>query len=310
MHISSYLSLDDLRLFYMVSTSGGISAACKNYGYSKARFSRAIVRLEDQCGTVLFNRTHSGLELTPTGKTLLDNARLISELGSEIEQDLRAAKKEPAGPIRIAASATSARFFVGPVIARLRDLYPKIQPHISVTSLGPNPQSENLDVVLRLGMPNDPNLVAKKITTTRFKLFTSPVNKHFQAPMNGEQVDALGRIVINVQSSPQIWHLTNAEGKSITLDSKPIALVEDPVVATSIVQAGNGVVFLPDFFTAPQISHGMLQPILEDYSGEEISFYACYPPQRSTVPAVRAFLDILKEYTESIVVKSKREVSS
>ena len=82
MPMRSAIGLDDLRSFYLVAEAGGVSAASRQFGVSKATLSRALTRLEAQAGAQLFDRVSTGVRLTPAGETLIDAAHQATEAGS------------------------------------------------------------------------------------------------------------------------------------------------------------------------------------------------------------------------------------
>lgn len=300
MPLSDRISVDDLRLFFLLHEAGGITAAARRFGVPKATLSRALARLEQTAGMPLFDRVSNGLQLTQAGSSLIECASAATRAGSDAEEILRSAKGEPGGALRIAASALSAQQLLGPVLARIGQRYPKIEPSVTVTALGPDPLAEELDVVLRLGRPEEPYLIARKIAGTTLRLYVSKKVEGRLDLGSPKEVEALGRIIVNVPGSPHEWHLKNSDGKSVKLVSKPMCTVGDPTVALGIIRAGSGVALLPAAFGEPRVESGEFLCALPGFAGASVEIFASFPPRRASVPAVRAFLDILLEVGKDV----------
>lgn len=295
MPLSERVSVDDLRLFFLLHEAGGITAANRRFGVPKATLSRALARLEETAGMPLFDRISNGLKLTQAGESLLGSAHAVTQAGSDAEEILRSAKGEPSGLLRVAASALSAQQLLGPVLARISQRYPRIEPSVSVTALGPDPLAEELDVVLRLGRPEEPYLIARRIMTTKLRLYVSAELGDDVDLEGPDAVEALGRIIINVPGSPHDWTLADADGQSLNMVSKPMCMVGDPTVALGVLRSGAGVTLLPAAFGEPRVQRGELKGALPRFAGPGVEIFASFPPRRASVPAVRAFLDLLLE---------------
>ncbi|MCR9194433.1 MAG: LysR family transcriptional regulator [Hyphomonas sp.] len=300
MPLSDRVSVDDLRLFFLLHEAGGITAATRRFGVPKATLSRALGRLEETAGMPLFDRVSNGLKLTQAGESLIESADAATRAGADAEEILRSAKGEASGALRIAASALSAQQLLGPVLARISQRYPKIEPSVSVTALGPDPLAEELDVVLRLGRPEEPYLIARKIVGTKLRLYVSAQVADRVDVNDQDAVEALGRIIVDVPGSPHEWHLGNADGQTIDLVSKPMCTVGDPTVALGVIRSGSGVAFLPATFGEPRVLSGDFVRALPGFAGPSIEIFASFPPRRASVPAVRAFLDTLLDVAKEM----------
>jgi len=243
----------------------------------------------------LFDRVSNGLRLTQAGEELVDSADAVTRAGAEAEEVLRSAKGEPSGVLRVAASALSAQQFLGPVLARMRERHPRVEPLVRVTSMGPDPLAEDLDVVLRLGRPEEPYLIARRIMTATLRLYVSASVCQALDLTNPDAVEGLGRIVVEVPGSPSEWHLIGPNGEQIELSTQPMCRIGDPTVALGLLAAGTGVAFLPSLFGEPRVRSGEFRRALPDHEGPRAEIFASFPPRRASVPSVSAFLDILLE---------------
>lgn len=302
MPMRSAIGLDDLRYFYLVAEAGGVSAAARRFGLSKATLSRALARLEERARGPLFDRVSTGVKLTSAGETLLEAARQATEAGSAADEVLRAVTDEPRGSLRIAASALSGQYLLGPVVARLAREYPKVTTRIEVTAAGPDPLAEDLDLVLRLGRPEEPYLITRKIVATPMKLYCG-VSFAQERPIDDiASLARMPRVCINVPGAPLDWRLTGPNGQTLSLASPPVVYAGDPTVALGLIRSGAGITMLPAIFGEQQVERGDAVGVMPDLDMGMIEIFAVFPPRRSSIPAVRLFIEYLSAHAATLQV--------
>ncbi|HKF78475.1 MAG TPA: LysR family transcriptional regulator [Candidatus Dormibacteraeota bacterium] len=71
------------RYFVEIARRRTFTAAAEALNMTQSALSEQILQLERECGSLLFNRHHNGITLTPAGEYLLDRAQAL--LGSEAE---------------------------------------------------------------------------------------------------------------------------------------------------------------------------------------------------------------------------------
>ncbi|MBO6638193.1 MAG: LysR family transcriptional regulator [Roseitalea sp.] len=300
MPLGERVSVDDLRLFFLLHEAGGITAAARRFGVPKATLSRALGRLEQIAETPLFDRVSNGLKLTQAGESLIESADAVTRAGAAAEEILRSAHGDPSGVLRIAASALQAEQLLGPALVRLNDRFPDVEPSVRVTGLGPDPLAEDLDVVLRLGRPEEPYLIARKIVGGALRLYVpSSLGDHVDLD-DAKAVEDLGRVVIDVPGAPHEWYLSHPDGRTLAMTSRPKCSVGDPIVALGVLTAGAGLTFLPSVYGEPKVEAGQFLRALPGFEGPRVEVFASFPPRRASVPAVRAFLDVLLEVAKEM----------
>ncbi|MDO4272485.1 MAG: LysR family transcriptional regulator [Eubacteriales bacterium] len=121
-------------VFYTVGRTGNISLAAKELYISQPAISRAIRKLEDNLGTVLFKRSSRGVTFTPEGTALFQRVRDAFALISEGEENIRSSRSREIPRLRLGASSTLSKYVLlshlKPYIAR----NPKVRITISCQS--------------------------------------------------------------------------------------------------------------------------------------------------------------------------------
>ena len=76
------MNLQYLRYALEISRTGSISKAAENLSVAQPNLSRAVKELESQLGISIFERTRTGMTVTPEGERLLSAGdRILREVG-------------------------------------------------------------------------------------------------------------------------------------------------------------------------------------------------------------------------------------
>lgn len=143
------LPLTALRAFEAAARLGGFAAAAEELHVSPGAISAHIKTIETELGTALFERTASGVTLTPLGQRALPQfANAFDHLGDAV-QALRA----DAAPdvVHIAALPAIAQFWLSPRLPALRAAAPEIQISITALEHPPNLKRVPYDLCLFYG---------------------------------------------------------------------------------------------------------------------------------------------------------------
>lgn len=99
---------DDLRVFYHVAQSGGLSGAARALGISSPTVGRKMQALEEAAGQALFVRSQTGYGLTPAGSALFERVRAMQAAAVPAEAFLGAAAEAPV--VRLTCGSGTAMF--------------------------------------------------------------------------------------------------------------------------------------------------------------------------------------------------------
>ena len=111
-----------LDTFLCVADAGSFNKAAERLYISPPAVIKQINLLEEGLGLQLFVRTHRGLQLTPAGQSLYQDARYIIQYCNDSITRARSAMQESEKVIRIGTSPmTPAQFLV--------DLWPRVQQY-------------------------------------------------------------------------------------------------------------------------------------------------------------------------------------
>ncbi len=106
------LNLGRLRMLYQLSVLGTISAVAANLKVTRPAVSQQLGRLEEEIGTVLFERSGRSLQLTPAGRRLVAHASVLFRMVEQVEAELAASSRTVSGVVRVAGFGSTAMSLV------------------------------------------------------------------------------------------------------------------------------------------------------------------------------------------------------
>ena len=112
------MDLNHLRAFIAVADCGQLTRAAERLHLSQPAVSHQIKMLEEALGQRLFERTASGMELTPVGRQLIEQAQRVLAAAEELKQSARALHGHVSGRLRIGTLSDPQFIRLGEFLAR------------------------------------------------------------------------------------------------------------------------------------------------------------------------------------------------
>jgi LysR family transcriptional regulator, hydrogen peroxide-inducible genes activator len=118
------MEMHQLRYFVAVARSGNFSRAAVECRVAQPSLSQQILKLEDEVGERLFERTRRRAILTPAGTLFLPHALNVLEAAERGRQEIRDMGGQVRGKILLGALPTIAPYFLPEIIRLFREKYP------------------------------------------------------------------------------------------------------------------------------------------------------------------------------------------
>ncbi len=292
------MELYPLKVFLTVATERSFSRAGEKLLRTQPAISIAIQRLESDLKEKLIDRSGRELLLTDAGRVVLEYARRFQNLESDLENALRELRDNYAGRLSIGANESTSLYLIQH-IQRYRRLFPKVKVQVRRTLSSKIP-SQLLDGELELGVisydPGDDHLISQTIFTDRLALVVSPEHRFAdRQEVSITELDMETFIAHNVLSPYREIVLREFQRHKVPLNMD----VEMPTVETirMMVQANEGVAFLPRMCVEQEIAQGLLREIRVRELNVERKIRLVYPGRRALSHAAKAFLEVVKNAT-------------
>ncbi len=295
--------LTGLIAFARAGSLGSFTAAAQSLAISPSAISKSVQRLEQRLGVSLFTRTTRSLTLTPEGRDLHERALRLLRDAEDIEQAAKAVRAEPAGTLRIAASLPIGLHLIAPTLPAFRERHPKVTIDLRLDDRLVDIVEQGIDIAVRIGELADSRLLSRRLAPLRLCAFASPAYLAVRGtPTHPDDLAAHDTVNFRYQSSGQTfrWPFRIGEREiEIVPTSSIIADVSEAVMATLV--AGGGIGMGASFIAAPYVARGELVAVLSDFAVDRETITALWPSSRRTNPAVRAFLEYLREAADRVI---------
>lgn len=101
-----HYDLVDLRMLLALARAGSLSRAAEEVHLTVSALSVRLKRLEEEAGTLLFERSGKGLVQTPAALVLVKAARRVLEAAASLEEDFAPYARREEKPLRILSNST------------------------------------------------------------------------------------------------------------------------------------------------------------------------------------------------------------
>ena len=288
------MDLNHLRSFVAVAQLGHLTRAAETLHLSQPALSSHIKALEEQFGVTLFERSSSGMTLTPSGRRLLTEVEQIIAAVARLTHSAQDLRGQPTGNLKLGTVLDPAVLRVGELMARAFDRYPQIEVELfqvmSSDALA-RVRSGTLDASFYFGdEPND-NLAAVPLREIiyRVSLPIAWADKLIDAPWE------------TLAEQPWIAAPEPSSHHRLVMDlfrdpgPRPARIIEadTELVINSLVESGVGISLIRDEIAAQSIEAG--RSVVWPGRQSTTRLWLIYAKDRADDPLMAALLDVLRD---------------
>lgn len=287
--------IDDMRLFARLVELRSFTAVAVAEQMARSRVSKRINRLEDHLGLQLITRTTRRLELTAAGRTFYQYCQQMEVIRQEAEAAVGEIRQRPKGVLRLNAPVMFGQIVLPRIITGFLARYPDIHVALSLNDQYVDVIEGGYDLVLRIGNLKNSTLRARKVGTTRLRVYAheSYLAKH-GVPREPQDLRDHNCLLYQHQlSGPNDWEFSGPRGKE-TVEVSGNFSAENSVPLYQAAKDGLGITRLPSFIEEAFGRTGMVY-LLEEYA-PEVDIHAVYATTRKPPLNTRVFIDYLAEH--------------
>lgn len=290
-------SLSDLAAFVAVATHRSFRRAADELGTAPSTLSHAMRGLEERLGVRLLNRTTRSVAPTEAGFRLL--ASLQSALASldDALDSVAAFRGKVAGTVRINAPRLGASLLVRDVLPRMAERFPDVTVDVVVEGRLVDIVSGGFDAGMRLvdSIPRD--MIAVPFgKPVKFACVASPdYLKRAGVPKTPDELMRHRCIGHRLPGGKLYrWDFERA-GRALVIDAPSAVILDDEELMVEAAVQGLGVAYVANAAAAAALRAKQLREVLSDWLPAEEALAVYYPGHRAVPPALRAFLDVVKD---------------
>lgn len=287
--MKTFVDFDGLALFIRVAQAGGLAAAERATGISKATLSRRLSALEDTLNVRLVRRTKKGIVLTEHGQQLYDRSRDAFLLAEEAVAGVQDEKVALSGTIRLSLPPDMATLVLAPALIKFKANYPDVVIDMTLADRRVSLAEEGYDLVVRMGSLADSGLIAKKIASLPRTLVASPsfieAHPEIEGPQDLRNVPALA-----IRRDLVEWDLRDCDGVVTNVTPKIGFAANRQTILIDAAVAGLGIANLPNFMIEQHLASGKLVRALPEWEPSPVEMTALWQKDRITARLVKAIV--------------------
>lgn len=282
-----------MRVFSRVVERRSFTAAADDTGFPRSTVTDAVKQLEARLGVRLLQRTTRHVSPTLDGEAYYQRCLAILADIEDAEGAFGGAM--PKGMLRVDVHGTLARHFVLPSLPSFLEAYPDIEFYMSEGDRLVDLVREGIDCVLRVGTPQDSDMVARRVAMLDEVTLASPayIERHGM-PKHLGRLEGHRMIGFRSTAGAGVLPLEFVLGGTVRNISLPATVTVN--AAESFIAAarlGLGIIQVPRYHAEQDLAAGTLIHVLADFPPTKTPVSLLYPRNRQLSPRVRVFIDWL-----------------
>lgn len=294
-----------MRAFSRVAELGSFTRAADELGLSRAMVTTHVQRLERRYGLRLLNRTTRKVGVTPAGADYLDHCkRVFAELAAA-EETLRLSKERPTGRLCVDVPGSFGRHILLRALPDFLARYPGIDLDLRFNERVVDLARERVDLAVRAGTVTDPDLVAHRISGSRWITCASPeyLARHGRPRSIAELADhVLIGSIPHGAAQPRPWVFARDAAPPDPLQYR-VKINEAEAVMLAAAR-GVGITQTLDLLAARELVDGNLVTLLAEHTCPGPPLSIVHAPAAQRLARVRVFAEFLRELCEYVVQRA------
>lgn len=271
------ITIRQLEAFHWAATLGTINAASKHLCVSQPAITSRVHELEEALGIALLTRSQQGVEITPAGREVLQQAQRILSLGNELELAGRQVVPPLDGVLRLGADESSAAVAISDILGQLKGRYPTLKVDLSIERskvLHEKLNRRELDVALQTSPVLRPHVKDELLGWVQVAWVAGASRELVNLPMTPVEAASMP-IVINPQ--PSILHFVAKDWLSKAgTDLHHLNTCNSLSMIMALVQEGHAIAALPVPVVLEKLKSGVLKLIEAEPPVPPIAYYVSY----------------------------------
>lgn len=294
------MHIHEMLIFYHVGQLKSFSQAALRLSVSKSHVSKHISQLEAALQVSLLNRSTRQLSLTQEGVVFHQHCQAMFEqaqLGYDAIDQLR---QQATGTLKISIPPALALYHLQEPLCEFLNLHREVRANIVLDSRIEDIVEQGYDLAFRSAILPDSNLIAQKIADFDNVLCVSPAYiEQYGAIESLEDLAKQRLAVYGNEIMPR--------SLSFTFDQQPLSVTITPYVCSNNLEflkqmtlSGGCVAILPEFMIRQALQERQLLHCLPTYLSATSPLYAIYPDRKFITLRVKRFVELFKQYLQTI----------
>ena len=287
-----------IEMLVRAAEAGSFAKAARLLELDPSAVSHAVASLERELRVTLFYRTTRQLRLTEEGEELCRRGREIIDRLAELEGTASRASARFTGTLRVGMGVPLSREIIMPRLPEFMRRHPGLQVECLVLTQVRDLHASGVDLLLRVGEPEESGLVARKMAVLNFGVYAAP--SYLQSAGEPERPEDLRNHRCLVHKAPVAvkpldeWEFERGGERQVVKVPRTL-MTDDREGLIAAALAGGGLMRI-GMFDPLLITSGRLRKVLNGWNcAGAPPFYAVYRKTQRLSPRIAAFLEFVSE---------------
>jgi len=296
-----------MRVFARVAEFGSFARAADAMDLSRAMVSAHVAQLEKHLGTRLLHRTTRKVSVSPEGAVYLAHCQRILAEVAAADDEMRLARDRPQGRLRVDVPVAFGKHLLMPSLSRFTQRYPLVSIEVRYNDRYVDLAAEGVDVAVRSGTVRAPDLIARRIATSRLVTCAAPAYLSAagvpRTPADLKQHRCIG--YLRTDGARPSWTFKQGNGvMKLRIHSALAFNSTEPIMSSAI--DGQGILQSSDLLVAGYLAEGRLVEVLREFSSEGPVLSVVYPRATQHLAKVRVFAEFAAELLRDYQARLRR----
>lgn len=283
--------------------AGSLSAAATQLGTSQPTISRRLQQLERALGLRLLQRTTHTMRLTQDGERCYERARELLAAWARFESELKGAREEPEGVLRvIVPHAFGQDRLIAPLARYLQQhagmavewlLHDDRAIHDYIAA--------GVDCAIQVGVVTDPGLVALPLAEVPRIVVAAPsLLGDGMPPQEPAELAALPWLALRTYYRTEVELTHGVSGKQKRFAIQPRFSTDSLYALRSAAIQGVGVAIGSRWMMAPALARGELVQLAPAWQAAPLPVSLVYPYARFYPARLRRFIELIRSEASTL----------
>ncbi len=286
------MELYQLRSFVAVAEAGHLTRAAEKLHVSQPAVSAQIKALEDELELALFERTPSGMVLTPAGQHLLTDAEKVLDAAQLLRNAAKALKGEVAGIARVGTMSDPGFIRIGEFLNRTVERFPllQIELHHEITGAAfAKVRDGELDASFYYGELEQPSVEKLRLRDMTYRVAASAAWKSRVVDADWSEIAVQPWIITPAISTHH--DLVRALFDKHGIEPTKVVEADQESVIASLVVSGVGLSLIREELALEKEAAG--EVCLWRDVRLDSTLWFIFPRARKDDPVIRALLEVI-----------------
>lgn len=281
-----------LKAFVRTVERGSVTGAAQDLAISQPAVTKHLRNLERHVNARLLERTSRVVRPTSHGLALYERSRTALASIDAAFEEVRMNMGKVEGLLRLHAPSCIGAQHVHPIVMQFQAQHPDVTVDLILDNRSVDMVSENYDLVLTYGAPENQDFVCRRIGAVRRIVVAAPCYLERVGPIDSlERLSECDIITTVAASSSRDQISLCRDGSLHEVPIRTIIRTNNAQVLVHSLMQGHGAGPVQVVLASEEIADGRLVRVLPEYSLASTDMYLIYTSTRYMRPSVRAFID-------------------